>query len=134
MPKSNGHKVEVSFENRACTIFVLNGESVLSALERHGLKEQLSVPSIPQDCRRGCCLTCTARHVKDSQRESIVKSSDGLVDDISRSIDEEGYVLTCSSYVIGSGLKLELFQNEDSWRFMHTGVKKDISKLGMEVS
>ena len=46
---------------------------------------------------------------------------DGLSPYISRTIQEKGYILTCSSRVVGDGLQLNLGENHNVW----TDIYKD---------
>mmetsp|Transcript_23282 Transcript_23282/g.50897 ORF Transcript_23282/g.50897 Transcript_23282/m.50897 type:complete len:130 (+) Transcript_23282:1070-1459(+) len=73
---------------------------------------------IPSDCRRGNCLTCTGTHASVGSRlgTAVVCDGDGLSPHISRTIREKGYVLTCSTRVIGEGLQLNLGQNHRVWK------------------
>ena len=68
------------------------------------------------DCRRGNCLTCTGRHAKGSAEKSLhPNQDDGLSPELSEQVERQGYVLTCSSTVVGDGLKLELGENYEVW-------------------
>jgi len=121
------YSVQVTYEDRTIGIRVRRGETVLSALERSGVADRLLLPSgsLPSDCRRGSCLTCSGRHLKGSSKSNVkpVDGSsgkdglgrDGLSPSTSRHIDSRGYVLTCSSTVVGPGVRLQLGENESVW-------------------
>lgn len=113
------YSVEVSYEGRSTRISVRSDETLLSAMERSGAADRLSVPSLPSDCRRGNCLTCSGRHSPNSNHESLVRGEDGLSPHMSRQVKKAGYLLTCSSFVVGDGLSIELNQNNDVWNAMY---------------
>mmetsp|Transcript_1037 Transcript_1037/g.2445 ORF Transcript_1037/g.2445 Transcript_1037/m.2445 type:complete len:240 (+) Transcript_1037:87-806(+) len=112
------YDVEVTFEGMSCDVRVNAGESILSALERAGAADRLAVPSLPSDCRRGNCMTCSARHREGSHESSIKRGSDGLSPYISEQVEEKGFILTCSSEVVGDGVKLILGEHDDVWQAM----------------
>ena len=105
------------------------------ALERSGAADGLCVSSFPQDCRRGNCLTCTGR-IKEGTASSanLVRGEDGLAPHVSNDLAKQGYVLTCSSFVVGDGLKLELGQNADVWEETYRKPYEsiDTQKAGIE--
>ncbi|KAL3915620.1 MAG: hypothetical protein SGILL_005561 [Bacillariaceae sp.] len=71
---------------------------------------------VPSDCRRGNCLTCTGTHASSASRESkSIITDDGLSPHMSNWIEEKGYILTCSSKVVGDGLELRLGENSNAW-------------------
>lgn len=113
------HSIQVSFEGRSCDVPVRQDETILSALERSGAADKLSLPELPSDCRRGNCLTCSARHVENSETVSLVRAEDGLSPYMSKQVEKSGYILTCSSHVVGDGLKLELGENHKAWDDMY---------------
>jgi ferredoxin len=104
------------------------------ALERTGAADELCVSSFPQDCRRGNCLTCTGR-IKEGTASSanLVRGEDGLAPHVSNDLARKGYVLTCSSFVVGEGLKVELGQNADVWEdtYRKRYENADSEKVGM---
>jgi ferredoxin len=112
---SQEYSIHVSYEGRSCEVPVREDETILSALERSGTADKLSIPSLPSDCRRGNCLTCSARHVENSEEVSLVRSEDGLSPYMSKQVEKSGYILTCSSHVVGEGLKLELGEHQKAW-------------------
>mmetsp|Transcript_7258 Transcript_7258/g.10395 ORF Transcript_7258/g.10395 Transcript_7258/m.10395 type:complete len:244 (-) Transcript_7258:156-887(-) len=131
---------QVSHEGRTLDIQIDPNETILSALERTAAHDYLSLHSLPSDCRRGNCLTCSGRHLPDSVRENILKGEDGLNPSISRRITgtdptshtrevlstkSDEFVLTCSSYVIGNGVKLELGVNSDAWERLYSEILND---------
>ncbi len=102
-----GTTVAVSYEGQSCNIQVLPNESILSALERQAkyVQSQLTtLPDMPSDCRRGNCMTCAAlirnhHHNNDNQDVIIRPDDNGLSPIISSLIADQGYLLTCSSFV-----------------------------------
>jgi len=120
------HTVTLHYENRSCDIRARADETILTALERNqGSLERLGLPNsiIPSDCRRGNCLTCTGTHASVSSRlasgTAVVCDGDGLSPHMSRTIQEKGYILTCSTRVVGEGLQLNLGQNHEIWKDMY---------------
>lgn len=116
--------VDVQFEDtKAETVAVKPGESLLSALERAASARGWS--EIPSDCRRGNCLTCTARHAATSRREHVQPLGDnGLSPAISLPCTEdkenrETYFLTCRSTVTGPGVSLHLGENTAAWTHVY---------------
>ena len=108
---SSCYTVTVSYEDQTTTIKVNQDETILAALERQSISDRLGMPTnmIPSDCRRGNCLTCTGTHASPRSRESnSVVTDDGLSPHMSQWMRDKGYVLTCSSKVVGDGLELEL--------------------------
>ena len=117
------HTITVHYEDRSCDISVRSDETILSALERNQLSlENLGLPNaaIPSDCRRGNCLTCTGTHASVSSRQAsgraVVSDGDGLSPHISQTIQDKGYILTCSTRVVGEGLQLNLGENHKVWK------------------
>ena len=111
--------VQVAYEGRVCNIQVRSDETILAAMERTGAADELSLPSLPYDCRRGNCLTCTGKHSANRQTSSIEFGEDGLSPHMSKEVRKKGYILTCSSHVVGDGVSLELGLNSDAWTDMH---------------
>ena len=102
-----GTTITVSYEGQSCNIQVLPNESILSALERQAkyVQSQLTtLPDMPSDCRRGNCMTCAAQirnhHRNHNNQDVIIRRHDnGLSPIISNLIADQGYLLTCSSFV-----------------------------------
>lgn len=117
---NSGHIVEVSYEGRTAEVFVRRDESILSALERSGAVRRLAISDPPFECRRGNCLTCAGRHAEGSATSNLRRGEDGLSPYLSEEVRGLGYVLTCSSYVEGDGVKLDLGSNSDAWEDVHT--------------
>lgn len=111
----NTFLVEVTYEGRSCKVPIGANETLLSGLERARVPDQLAIPELPSECRRGNCLTCAGRHTNNSEESSLRRGEDGLSPYMSRLTSKSGYVLTCSSFVTGDGLKLELGQNSRAW-------------------
>lgn len=115
---AESYTVKVQYEGNSCDIEVRTTETILDALERWGAADTLALPEMPSDCRRGNCMTCSAK-VTDNHDSLIVKSDDGLSPEISQQLIKSGYVLICSSYVQGDGLTLELGQNHKIWDIVY---------------
>lgn len=119
------HTITLHYENRSCQILAFSDETILAALERNQreLMQGLDLPNamIPHDCRRGNCLTCCGSMVEatPTSRNAIISEGDGLSPHISKTLSENGYVLTCSSKVVGSGLELQLGENESVWKAIY---------------
>ena len=109
------YTMDISYEGRTCTTTIRPGESILSALERTGAADQLALPSLPSDCRRGNCLTCVGRHAADSDASQLQRGDDGLSPYMSDQAQKRGYILTCSSFVQGDGVKLHIGRNQQAW-------------------
>jgi hypothetical protein len=116
---STNYTMQVSYEGQSCSISVQPGETILAALERSSNTSTLCLPEMPADCRRGNCLTCTASHRPDSQKENIWRGEDGLAPYMSKCVSGKGYVLTCSSSIHGNGVHLELGENHQVWDDMY---------------
>jgi ferredoxin len=107
-------------------IDALQGESILAAMERHQVSTKLGVlTDPPSECRRGNCLTCTAAATLKAPEIGIegkrtlsmaLRSDDGLSPSLSEWVARRGYVLTCSTYVVGPGVAVELGVNHDAWQ------------------
>ena len=117
------YTITVYYEDRSCDIQARSDETILTALERNQMSlERLGLPNsmIPSDCRRGNCLTCTGTHASVSSRlasgTAVVCDGDGLSPHMSRTIQEKGYILTCSTRVVGEGLQLNLGENLNVWK------------------
>ena len=132
-PSSPHHEFQVWYRDQNVKVNAEPGESILAALERHRVFEQLGLGSaFPSDCRRGNCLTCAVsilgHHVEDpvvpaspaevdassSSRPSLLRTDDGLSPELSRWMARRGVVLACSSYVQGPGVQLRLRDDGDS--------------------
>ena len=110
-PREEGHMVEISHEGRTASVFVQPHETILMALERN--RSSMALSSLPFDCQRGNCLTCSGLIKEGSS--SIVRGDDGLAPAVGDNLRKKGFVLTCSSYVVGQGVKIELGQNDAAW-------------------
>jgi ferredoxin len=95
--------ITVSYEGELFPVSIQRGqETILNALERqHQLSSRVDLPS---DCRRGNCLTCAARILTDdsSVLQGQLRSTDGLSPTLSKFIRDQGFLLTCSTYVVKS--------------------------------
>jgi len=113
------YSIQISYEGRTCTTEISPGESILSAMERSGAADQLALPSLPSDCRRGNCLTCVGRHTPGSDESNLQRGEDGLSPYMSDQARKRGYILTCSSTVRGNGVKLEVGRHDDAWEELY---------------
>jgi len=143
--KKQTYTLQITHENQNATITIEESESILSALERVKTQQHQpnqsyennnndndnnndnvdgqkssnnflsSLPALPQDCRKGNCLTCAAVHLPNSNKNSVVTLDDGLAPVVRKAVDEKGYVQTCSSYVVGEGVVLGLGVCHDVW-------------------
>eukprot|EP00904_Undaria_pinnatifida_P013251 jgi/Undpi1/9056/HiC_scaffold_26.g11516.m1 len=95
--------VEVDLHGERHIITVQPGDSILEAAEMSGM-------NISYECRRGSCISCAAR-VQDGSSEHFDNNADRRSDDGA----PDGFVLTCSTYPTGPGVKLELSANVDMW-------------------
>ena len=108
--------IKITHQNKTATIPIRSDEPILQALERHNLQDTLSLPSLPQDCRRGNCLTCSGRLLCGDLSQDIKLVNDGLSPSMSQKIQKQNIVLTCSSYVKTEGVHLEIGICDDAWR------------------
>lgn len=115
---AESYTVTVQYEGNSCDIEVRNSETILDALERAGAADTLALPEMPSDCRRGNCMTCSAKFT-DNHQSLVVRSDDGLSPEVSQQLKKSGHVLICSSYVQGDGLTLELGQNHGLWDIVY---------------
>jgi ferredoxin len=118
----DGYNIEVFYENQSCNLFVHTNETILAALERDTkISDTLSLPNhmIPSDCRRGNCLTCTGKLLtandNNNNNNNNIVTDDGLAPGISEFVRKEGYIVTCSSYVVGDGVQIVLGENHNAW-------------------
>lgn len=146
--------IDIIYENKLYQIQAIKGESILSALERARASPdpniRIPLPPIPNECRRGNCMTCSGRLLCSATRElresnvatlpldkavtktyrfstcddengSLLRGEDGLNPYLSKEIQTAGFVLLCSSYVVGEGLTIEIGLKEEAWEFAYTG-------------
>ncbi len=119
------YTVQITHQNSTTSFQIFPGESILAALERLKMHDELSLPSLPHECRRGHCLTCSGRHISSSQIHNVQLENDGLSPAMKNTIRDKNLVLTCSSYVKGEGVKLELGVNDDAWKSIWSGMNYD---------
>ncbi|GKY99334.1 hypothetical protein MPSEU_000888400 [Mayamaea pseudoterrestris] len=117
----SSYTVKVSYEGMSREILVMQNESILSAMERRNVAQEVGLPDLPSECRRGCCLSCSARHHEDSVFDNLYQGTDGLNPHLSKDVVNDGFVLTCSSYVNGNGVHLSLSHNSEAWQAMYQG-------------
>ena len=128
----NGYDVQIYHQGIQYTIFVRRNESILEALERQTILVPLS--HIPHECRRGNCLTCSSKVLSSRINNSndststttpqyhtniLANVDNGLSPMVSSEIAKSDYILTCSSYVAGPGVVLELDQNDKAWDLIY---------------
>ena len=128
--QQQSYNVKVSYEGRTCSVDINEGESVLNAMERSPeVARRLGLPGggMPSDCRRGNCMTCSAVHRDDSETGNLKQGGNGLTPAVSKRMlasptaassappPQQQYVLTCSSYVEGEGVHLELGECDSAW-------------------
>jgi len=174
--------LDIIYENKLYQIETLKGETILAALERARAspdpKIRIPLPSIPHDCRRGNCLTCSGRlrcktGITDNNQQeeanvnvitnvasssftspaafaasaatstavtstydSIKRGEDGLNPYMSREIEMAGFLLLCSSYVVGEGVTIEIGVKEEAWELAYHGkiAGEEAQLMGVEVS
>mmetsp|Transcript_24439 Transcript_24439/g.55100 ORF Transcript_24439/g.55100 Transcript_24439/m.55100 type:complete len:173 (+) Transcript_24439:223-741(+) len=82
-----------------------SNEPLLNLFERAGLRP-------PSECRRGNCLSCTAKLAPGSTN-NFATDQDSFLCDEARAA---GFVLMCCSYPTGPGLLLELEKSDEVLR------------------
>ena len=132
--ESEGYDVEILHEGKRTHVRVRPDESILAALERNRIHDALAIPSLPHDCRRGVCLTCTGKHSTSSMKCNL-KSTDHGWNDHMEILHDDDYVLTCSSTIVGPGVKLELEHNHDLWKDVYSNRfhSNDDERIRLEV-
>jgi ferredoxin len=115
------YSLQVSYEGRSCKTTIRPGESILAALERTRAADQLAMPDMPFDCRRGNCLTCVGMHEPHSHTGNLVRGENGLSPFMSQQAEKRGYILTCSSTIVGDGVKLRIGANHQAWEELYRG-------------
>jgi hypothetical protein len=111
--------VKITYDGFTRDIPVFRNESILNAMERMNIAQKMGLPDLPSDCRKGCCLTCSAIHAENSVTSNLYVGTDGLNPSLSTELSDNGFVLTCSSYVRGNGVHLSLNQNVEAWQAMY---------------
>jgi len=129
----DGYYVDVTYENRKSKIFVQKEESILSALENAKISKTLCVSTLPFECRRGNCLTCVGK-ITGEDKSVIRQEEDGLEPNLSQEIRDSGYVMTCSTFVVGDGLKIELGLKDEVWDYVYRGRIVDSQQIRRNVS
>lgn len=111
---SGEHKLTISHQKSVTTIPINSSETILQAMERFKANNKLSIPSLPHDCRRGNCLTCSAIVGSDTL-SSVQVRNDGLAPSIKKKLLESRMIPTCSAYVTGDVL-VEIGASDEVWR------------------
>jgi len=138
------YPVKIQHQGHSATIFVHNNEPILQALERQSTfstscsrkdvdkgedpsdaSSSLALSSIPHECRRGNCLTCSSRIVQSNSQNILANVDSGLSPTVASAFTESGFILTCCSYVTGPGVVLELDQNDIAWDFVYRKYPSD---------
>ena len=119
------YPVRIHHEGHTSTIFVRNDEPILHALERQSIVASSSM-SIPNECRRGNCLTCSSRVVitvgsSGAKQNSalLANVNNGLSQTVASELTNCGIILTCCSFITGPGVELELDQNDNVWDLIY---------------
>ena len=133
--ESEGYDVEIVHEGKRTHVRVRPDESILAALERNRIHDALAIPSLPHDCRRGVCLTCTGKHSSSSKKCNLKSTDHGWNDHNMEILNGDDYVLTCSSTIVGPGVKLELEHNHDLWKDIYSNRfhSNDDERIRLEV-
>lgn len=136
------YPVKIQHQGHSATIFVHENEPILQALERQSAfstncapvtvgaekdsgrdssdeSSALALSSIPHECRRGSCLTCSSRIVQSHSQNILANVDSGLSPSVASALTESGFILTCCSYVTGPGVVLELDQNDTVWDMVY---------------
>lgn len=159
-----GYPVQIIHQGHTSTIFVRKGEPILHALERQSTSSSnkisihpqhssgvvelgvcseeeretssLAISYIPNECRRGNCLTCSARLGSSTSEQNNIHANvnNGLSPTVDTDLTQLGYILTCCSFVTGPGVTLELEQNDDVWDAVYRRriCNTESMQLGME--
>lgn len=112
--KVKSYSVKLTHQSKTISVQIPSNQTILQALEQQNVKDLLSLPDLPQDCRRGNCLTCSAK-IKSGK---VSLQNDGLSPSMAQRIQKENLVLTCSSF-IEQDTHLELGVCDDVWREMY---------------
>ena len=64
-------------------------------------------------------MTCAARVVEGGPDNVNANVDNGLAPTVLKTLESEGYVLACSTFVSGEGLVIELDQNEQAWDLVY---------------
>lgn len=117
--EGKSYQMEVCFDDDEAQLSFVNisvksEETILNAIER-----QVSW-FVPSDCRKGHCLTCAVSHAEGSVQSSLIQDEDGLSPVLSEVLQQQKFILACSSYVVGNGLKLRLGRNYAAWNSIYT--------------
>ncbi len=120
---SQPYTVKVTHQSKTVKVQINQDETILQALERSKVHDELALPSLPQECRRGNCLTCSGRLIKCKTNEESYKNveirKDGLSPSMAKTIKQKGIVPTCSTFVVGEGVHFELGVCDDVWRELY---------------
>mmetsp|Transcript_37091 Transcript_37091/g.68089 ORF Transcript_37091/g.68089 Transcript_37091/m.68089 type:complete len:245 (+) Transcript_37091:97-831(+) len=150
------YPVQIQHQGHSATIFVKEDEPILQALERQSTfstnrhkptvegekssdeserkSSALALSNIPNECRRGNCLTCSSRILESSSHNILANVDNGLSPTVASEVTDSGYVLTCCSYVTGPGVVLELDQNDKVWDMVYRNrmCDKDSKQVALE--
>lgn len=141
------YPVQIRHQGHTATIHVQQNEPILHALERQASSttsscneeiNALGLSSIPHECRRGNCLTCTSRLLSTNNDNNTSNNiqpnvNTGLTPAMDRELNKSSFVLTCCSYITGPGVILELEQNEAIWDEVYRARFDNMDRLGAEM-
>ena len=125
LPADDQYSVQILHQGHSATLMVNKNESILAALERQSTSGSstgqvaLGMSNIPHECRRGNCMTCAARVVEGGPDNVKANVDNGLAPTVLKTLESEGYLLACSTFVSGEGLVIELDQNEQAWDLVY---------------
>lgn len=126
MTADDAFQLKVTYDGMTCNLDIGKDETILAALERSELVTRgLSLPELPSDCRRGNCMTCAAQHHEESKSDNLDQRENGLTPTVAEALREKGLVLTCSSFVLGNGVHLELGENDQAWQEVYRARLED---------
>ncbi|KAG5191486.1 2Fe-2S ferredoxin-type domain-containing protein [Tribonema minus] len=119
---------EVTFElhGEETTVLMRPDDTILQAAELAGLRA-------PYDCRRGNCLTCAGRFkaassynlvttLRQEAGGAVTLDSDTFLCDEAK---DEGFFLSCCSYPVGPGLRVELGVQKEAWQIQYCDRLRD---------
>lgn len=69
-PPEDFHTLKVWYEGLSCDVLVHREETILEAMERQSVMDQLCITQLPASCRRGNCLTCVGRVLRNTTSTS----------------------------------------------------------------
>lgn len=113
--KVKTYHVKLTHDSKTISVQIPANQTILQALELQNVKDALSLPDLPQDCRRGNCLTCSSKLLHGK----TVLNNDGLSPSQALKLQQQNITLTCCSFVQQEGVHLELGVCDTVWREMY---------------